>query len=103
MEVFPPGGWDLARPNITTWASDLEGAVPSKSINRCRDKVFTLGRHIDTLSRVAMYDEEESSGHESEEAAEPAPVEVEEDVGEEDFGYIANEPPVSDSAAFLVR
>jgi hypothetical protein len=80
MEGFPPGAWELARPNITSWAQDLVDVTPTKAINEARDRIFDLGKRIDTICRIVIHDEERST---DEEKAPGNPSEAEDDEEEE--------------------
>jgi hypothetical protein len=64
MEGFPPGAWELARPNITSWAQDLLDITPTKAVNAARDHIFDLGKRIDKICRVVILDEEKSTDEE---------------------------------------
>lgn len=56
MEQFPPGGWDLDRPNLVSWTNELGQLPASTSLNNARDRLFTLGRKVDGLTRVITHD-----------------------------------------------
>ena len=51
MEALPVESWELARPNITTWADDLSAAPNTRDISKACGRVFDLGRCIDILTR----------------------------------------------------
>jgi hypothetical protein len=59
MERFPSGAWVLPRPNLVSWTSKLDGAYPSKGVNRARDRMFALGRRLDAACRVAMTEDDD--------------------------------------------
>ena len=94
MEGFPPGSWDLARTNFVTWANDLTRAPASKGVNAARDRIFDLGRRLDTILRVIMYDEEVSEDEDEElmGAGEGDQKGKDEDVVMEQL--LENDPPV---------
>lgn len=100
MEGFPPGAWDLARPNITTWASDLMQALPSQSLNTARDKIFDVGRRIDQANRVLMHERDESD--EEFEEVRPPPSAIEVDDEEEGEDLVKNDPAVGDIDNLLI-
>jgi hypothetical protein len=57
METFPPGGWDIARPNVVSWYADLGTIEPSSTVNGFRDALFQLGRRFDGLNRVITHND----------------------------------------------
>jgi hypothetical protein len=70
MDQFPPGAWELGRPNIIEWTRDLTAAPPSAVTNAARDRLFELGRRLDILMRVVMQEEEVDSEEGAEEQVE---------------------------------
>ena len=60
MEAFPPGAWEVSRPNVVLWITEFGTAPPSRSINNIRDRLFTLGRRYDLLCRAIMYEDKVS-------------------------------------------
>ena len=49
MAAFPPGSWDLPRPNISSWADDLLSAAPSAPLSSCRTRLRAFGARLDSL------------------------------------------------------
>ena len=99
MEALPVESWELARPNITTWADDLSAAPNTRDISKARGRVFDLGRRIDVLTRPPFVDvdkitpePEEDVGAVEEPVGEGEGVEEEEEEEEEE--YIENDPIV---------
>src|ERR1700719_1709515 len=97
MERFPPGAWDLTRPNVINWIADLARVEVSASLNRCRDLLFRLGQRIDTISRVTMHEEDDDDEEEEEVPMERA--EQADAVGE--ALYMENETVVRPSLPFF--
>ena len=96
MESIGAGDWELARPNVTTWASDLTDAPAMKELVAIRDRIFDLSKHIDTLTRPPILEEEDPATPEEEEHEEtaPDPQEVEDDEDESEE-MVENEPKVN--------
>ena len=97
MEALPVESWELARPNITTWADDLSAAPNTRDISKARGRVFDLGRRINVLTRPPFVDvdkitpePEEDVGAVEEPVGEGEGVEEE----EEEEEYIENDPIV---------
>jgi hypothetical protein len=107
MEQFPPGAWELGRPNLIEWARDLTTAPPSKGINAARDRLFELGRRVDKMMRVIMYDDEfDPDDEEAKEgdSEEPGPYAgTEEDPVTEEKGEEKEEPALieNETAVFF--
>jgi len=64
MEEFPPGAWELPRPNIATWADDLRKAYPSNGVNNARGRLFQLASRVDAVNHVIMHDDDEEGDNE---------------------------------------
>lgn len=55
MAAFPPGGWDIARPNVVSWYTELGTLPSSSSLNNVRSRLFTIGDRFDGLNRVITH------------------------------------------------
>ena len=88
MESFPPGEWNLPRPNITRWYEDLKQAMPTNGTHRARDHILELAGRIDRITRPPVYEEEGLTEGPVEVAAGSSPE-------EEELEDILNDPPVS--------
>lgn len=62
LETFPPGAWELPRPNISHWNDELANAFPSNGLNRARSRVSSIGRRLDVIKQVPLREDEEDDG-----------------------------------------
>lgn len=102
MSAFPTGAWDLQRPNIVSWASDLNNAHPSLGLNEARGYLFELGRRLDTLLQVPIHEDEDDEDEdevEEDETMPPPPVPVKSRKAKQKQAEVPeaaeNDPPVS--------
>jgi hypothetical protein len=59
MEGLPPGGWDLGRPNLIFWYTDLAQAPYSKGLDNARNHILHLEQRIDAMRRIYTPDDDE--------------------------------------------
>ena len=96
MEKIEKGEWELARSNITSWATDLTEAPATKELLTIRDKIYDLSKRIDFLTRPPILEEDpptpEELVDEGADSDNQEVVEEEEDVEAEEM--IVNDTPV---------
>jgi hypothetical protein len=83
MEAFPDVNWELARPNITMWASDLTDAPSTKDLTAARDLIYDLSKRIDIMTRPPIEDEDFATSECEDDIEEPVGEEEEEEEEEQ--------------------
>jgi hypothetical protein len=104
MEAVSPSDWDLQRPNLVSWATDLDAIPTSRPLVTARGQIFELGRRFDVLSQPPLEEEDEVEFAEEEAAPvassmppPPLPSQSQHSVrrSAQDDVMVVNEPSVS--------